>query len=467
MGKRKTISRVLSWLLTLAMVFTLVPSDLAFVTVNAEEVAAEAVSAEDATADVAKDAVEPETAEPDPATATTVTIHYQPDPSANWSKCYAQLAGGNGWTALTNYGFMKSGFGGVIAANTNNSGWYSFTVTLTDEEATAYATDGLNGLFNCGAWNSETVKTNQTGNFNVKYTAGGSNEFWLSGTKPAISETAPDGWTDGDVSEPTQEKITEYTNVKLYFVNSDNYATPVINAWSDVTVSAGANIAVKGWGGTYPQMLKDETTGYYYATLEAKTTGTITGLQIVDAETATTIQFTDDQIATLNDKKGTEPVSLYYAYGTIYDDPGKIVVPTIDEYGTATITVHYKNENDWAKVGSCFGEGDSWNAITGYEYCKSNAGALLEENSKNTGWYSYKFELPNANSTSVINGQFNDGSWVNKTDTYSIPITGSSVEVWITGTSPINVSTKKPSGWQDGAEVNAPIDPATLISVLR
>ena len=140
------------------------------------------------------------------------------------------------------------------------------------------------------------------------------------------------------------------------------------------------------------------------------------------------------------------------------------VVNNIKAAATSTdVTVHFKNENDWETVYAKFGAGDSWDVIEGLEYCKnSEFGGVLEENSQNEGWYSFRITKSD---TLTINGLFNNGSWggENQTGNFSIPITADTMEVWITNG--VTVSEEAPEGWVTGGTATAPINPADLSDV--
>lgn len=140
------------------------------------------------------------------------------------------------------------------------------------------------------------------------------------------------------------------------------------------------------------------------------------------------------------------------------------VVNNIKAAATSTdVTVHFKNENDWETVYAKFGAGDSWDVIEGLEYCKnSEFGGVLEENSQNEGWYSFRITKSD---TLTINGLFNNGSWggENQTGNFSIPITADTMEVWITNG--VTVSEEAPEGWVTGGTATAPINPADLSDI--
>lgn len=438
MRKQKWFSKVVCWIMAFVIMFTLVPANLSLVKAADE---------------------------------TIVTVHVKPDSTSNWEKVCGKLGGGNSWTKLKNYEFMQDGFGGIVSTNEKNAGWYSYKIVLDSEEANTYSADGLNGLFNCGAWGG----TNQSNNFNITYTVGSHTEVWytISGNTLARLKSAPDGWdSTAEVKEPTTETITEITNVKLYFLNSDKWGTPAVNSWSDVTTKAGDPVEIQGWnGGKAPQMLPDED-NWYYATLEAQKTGSIAGIQFVDAVTGTVQKLSDELLATVNSKKtakDADPISLYYAYGKIWESKEAVQAPAEPTVDSCTVTVHFNNGvNNWDKVATYFAKGTNWDAVSGYEYCKANYGGLLEENSNNPGWYSFKVTLNKPFDVTHI--KFNQGGWsaeTNQFDLTSDAITAEKMELWL---QPTEAGSKKnlqsidqPEGWVEGATIDKPIDPATLV----
>lgn len=444
MRKQKKFSKVACWILVFAMIMTLIP-------VNLFSVKAE--------------------------TATTVTVHVKPDASSNWTKVYAKLGGGSTWTKLKNYDFMQDGFGGIISANEKNEGWYSYKVTLDANDVSSYQTEGLKGLFNCGKWGG----SNQAGDVEINYTTGDNTEVWytISGSTLQRLDSAPEGW-DGsaEIKEPTKEAIAEYTNVKLYFLNSDNWETPAINAWDGVEITAGENVEISAWStpenpNMKPKMVQDGTSNWYYATLAAKTTGSITGVQIINANPTTVKVLSSDLLSTINSKKttdGTEPVSLYYAYDKIWTSKEEVQQPAEPAVDSCTVTVHFNNTvNNWEKVATYFAKGDSWDPVPGYEYCKANYGGLLAADSKNEGWYSFKFTIQKPFAQTHI--KFNAGNWdLGQTGQYDInvdDITAETMELWLqpteAGSGKALKKIEKPAGWVDNTAIDKPINPATLL----
>ena len=185
------------------------------------------------------------------------------------------------------------------------------------------------------------------------------------------------------------------------------------------------------------------------AVIEAETETEEAGLQDTEA-TETELQDTETETAAVEEEEASEEAENKAA-------------------ATSTnVTIHIKNENNWDKVYAKFGAGDSWDAIANYEYCKSTAfGGVVNANSKNTGWYSFKVVKSD---TLDINGLFNSGAWGTgkQTENFKVEITDDTMEVWITEdwtTKTVKVSSTAPSGWVAGETATAPVDPATLSSV--
>ena len=80
--------------------------------------------------------------------------------------------------------------------------------------------------------------------------------------------------------------------VKIYFEKPTDWKTPVINVWGEsAVIKGGENVAIPDWGGQEkPSLLKDGTNGLYYVEVQ---NSNWTGLNFVDAETATNFELND------------------------------------------------------------------------------------------------------------------------------------------------------------------------------
>ena len=258
----------------------------------------------------------------------------------------------------------------------------------------------------------------------------------------------------------------------VHFLDKDDWGYALVNYWqqSQITISdvSGTGDKPAGWGaGTLDKLVKeddaDEATGkdWFKVTFQ----GTITGFQILNSDGNIFAIEDQETISKLNALTDDTPTDVYLVDGVVYFDKEDIPVST----ATGTdLTVHFKNSKNWETVYGMFGYGNGWTAFEGYEYCKNDLGGIIEENSKNEGWYSFNVK---GNGTQVVNGLFNGGAWGDElqTNNYSIPIVEDGMEAWVTFTGEtgkdISVSYEKPQGWVDGATVGKPVNPASLSNI--
>lgn len=183
------------------------------------------------------------------------------------------------------------------------------------------------------------------------------------------------------------------------------------------------------------------------------------------ADTEKTAETEEDQDTETEEGEDTEAADSEAAENEAVDEETDVKAAT-----STDLTIHFKKVDGWTEVYTQVGSGDSWTAISGLEYCKNGMGGIVKENSKNSGWYSFKVTK---NDAETVNGLFNNGSWgtgTNQTENFSITITENTMEVWITtvtenGKITPGVSTTEPTGWVSGETVTAPVDPATLSNV--
>lgn len=153
------------------------------------------------------------------ATSTDLTIHF--NNSKNWETVYSKFGYGSNWTAFTGYEYCMNNMGGIIEANSENAGWYSFNVKGNGTEA-------VNGLFNCGEWNSDTNKENQTVNYSIPITED-EMEAWITfndvtGDAITVSYEKPEGWKDGATVEKPVDPAS-FSDIKSPVINDDGSVT--------------------------------------------------------------------------------------------------------------------------------------------------------------------------------------------------------------------------------------------------
>ena len=162
MGERRfsTKNRFVSFLLAIAMVLTLLP-------IGAVQAKAEG--------------------------SRQIIMHFKN--STNWEAVYTKIAEGNSWTAVDGYGYANSWPGAEVEEDSENEGWYSFTISTNSDEE-----------FNCIFNNKGNGKQTD----NIGFTENGSKvEKWVTGEKgeTVIEDQAPEGWKESTSSAPVKPVI--------------------------------------------------------------------------------------------------------------------------------------------------------------------------------------------------------------------------------------------------------------------
>lgn len=176
MGERRfsTKNRFVSFLLAIAMVLTLLP-------IGAVQAKAEG--------------------------SRQIIMHFKN--STNWEAVYTKIAEGKSWTAVDGYGYANSWPGAEVEEDSENEGWYSFTISTNSDEE-----------FHCIFNNKGNGKQTD----NIGFTENGSKvEKWVTGEKgeTVISEKKPEGWTESTSSAPVKSVI----KVQSPVVNEDRTVT--------------------------------------------------------------------------------------------------------------------------------------------------------------------------------------------------------------------------------------------------
>ena len=162
MGERRfsTKNRFVSFLLAIAMVLTLLP-------IGAVQAKAEG--------------------------SRQIIMHFRN--STNWEAVYTKIAEGKSWTAVDGYGYANSWPGAEVEEDSENEGWYSFTISTNSDEE-----------FHCIFNNKGNGKQTD----NIGFTENGSKvEKWVTGEQEetVIEDQAPEGWKESTSSAPVKPVI--------------------------------------------------------------------------------------------------------------------------------------------------------------------------------------------------------------------------------------------------------------------
>lgn len=162
MGERRfsTKNRFVSFLLAIAMVLTLLP-------IGAVQAKAEG--------------------------SRQIIMHFKN--STNWEAVYTKIAEGKSWTAVDGYGYANSWPGAEVEEDSENEGWYSFTISTNSDEE-------FHCIFNNNGKGKQTD--------NIGFTANGSKvENWVIGEQgeTVTSDQKPEGWKESTSSAPVKPVI--------------------------------------------------------------------------------------------------------------------------------------------------------------------------------------------------------------------------------------------------------------------
>lgn len=266
------------------------------------------------------------------------------------------------------------------------------------------------------------------------------------------------------------------STVNLYFKLPDNTQASDwgVNYWQNgslgITESGESKVVGGTWGTTQSKpSLKagDDGWGYITVTINSE----VDGLQFVqllgedaDSSSVPTVYSCWNAGLSTVENAYFDPTSQKW-----YEDAAfnKEITAPVSSVASTDLTVHFENSKNWSQVYGQVAAGGSWNPIEGLEYCKNGYGAVIQPNSKNSGWYSYRITKSDSE---AVKGLFNNGSWGqpdNQTANYSISITEETMEVWLTWDTDktdgsLIASETAPAGWISGATVSAPVNPADL-----
>ena len=215
------------------------------------------------------------------------------------------------------------------------------------------------------------------------------------------------------------------TAVTIHFLKPDTWANTIhAYAWT------GADLG--GWPGT-PVSENAEHAGWYDLVVEQEVPTGFSFIFNVGSDANKTADLATGEV--------TGDTELW-----VMD--GKVLTEAPQEWFgiyTYNISIHFKNEAAWETVNVKFGQGDSWDPISGYEDYKNNEfGVAMEEDSFNEGWYSLTVTV--TGNDSAINGLFNKGAWGegNQTGNWTTGTLTGDQDFWYTNGA---MTTTAPEGW--------------------
>ncbi len=367
------------------------------------------------------------------STTATVTVWFE-KPESWADTVYTKFGEGTSWNAISGHTVWGE-FGNEVTCVSGS--WYGYTIEVDPTEVTT-----IYGLFDDGAWGT----SDQTSNWNFDVNSEGDTTVWItvdaSTMTPTVSTTQPEDW-DTTLVAPALETdpvasyespiVNDDGSVTFYYQGD---ATTVIvsgsfNGWPSTSTTSGAVVMTEGSDNMWSATVSDLDPGKY------------------------------EYKFVVNDSDWiTDPANSEVSNGNS--------VFTIPDNTATTLTVHFNNTSSWSNVCAYVAAVDSsggWSAISGYSYCFAGAGAEIEEDAENSGWYAFQISVPaDVETVAVI---FTNGNWNGTGDgaqTGNEIITLStytkedgSMELWIDTTAGTEISDSIPTGCSSNTSVNAPI----------
>ncbi|MCF0187245.1 MAG: starch-binding protein, partial [Bacteroidaceae bacterium] len=117
-------------------------------------------------------------------------------------------------------------------------------------------------------------------------------------------------------------------------------------------------------------------------------------------------------------------------------------VPT---YTEQTVTVHYRNTDNWQTVNGFIKQGGAWDKLAGYDYNGEWPGEQMTADSVNAGYYTVTFTMP----VEELHVIFNNGSGA-QTENINITTKTQVSEYWVSGNG-TDLTTTAPDRWVESA----------------
>lgn len=232
----------------------------------------------------------------------TITMHFKP--ASQWDKVYTYIKQGVNWDTIPEYSYIGDWPGAEIEKDSQNDGWYSFTITMSKNE------------LHCKFTNNKGIETKNDVGFTPDKEI---TEKWVTMSSndqdAVVSDTKPSGWVDS-VSNPPVKPVVKGESPKL---NADKTVTFNLDATGDYKDETDVRLMGTVPGTNWDDGLQMEKKGDFFTV----TTGKLEpGIY---------------QYKFLIDKNGKKRWITDPANSEIKDGNSKLVVPGL-ESKTLTVT---------------------------------------------------------------------------------------------------------------------------------
>lgn len=309
---KETASKVMSWLLIMAMLVTLPVLPNSTVTAKA------------ATSEM------------------NITIHFD-NSNYKYATPALQYWGGSSTTSTT--------VTGATATDQAITGWSSTDVAqlLTKEEGTDSWSVTLKGDFTGFQFLDYSTPSNNTAGVGFVSTM----SQYTSDTPTNLYYLYKDGAYSWylDATGTNKMPVPEYTNLTLHFQNANSWTTPAVQYWQPASITATGEASegvITGWGGVLGHVMTADAGNSGFYTISLK--GTIDGMQFLDMADPNNNTGGSTYDKELTKFKGDTPTDVYYlnkdgAWGWYMDQAGtttlastKVVTESVTNNANGTTT---------------------------------------------------------------------------------------------------------------------------------
>lgn len=266
----------------------------------------------------------------------TITMHFKP--ASQWDKVYTYIKQGGSWDTIPEYSYIGEWPGAEIEKDSQNDGWYSFTITMSKNE------------LHCKFTNNKGIETKNDVGFTPDKEI---TEKWVTMSSndqdAVVSDTKPSGWVDS-VSNPPVKPVVKGESPKL---NADKTVTFNLDATGDYKDETDVRLMGTVPGTNWDDGLQMEKKGDFFTVTTGKLEPGIYQYKFLVDKNGKNSWITDPANSEIKDGNsklvvpGLESKTLTVTEGAALELPDKLNLYKAD--GTeeqVSVTYKLKDKND-------------------------------------------------------------------------------------------------------------------------
>lgn len=266
----------------------------------------------------------------------TITMHFKP--ASQWDKVYTYIKQGKNWDTIPEYSYIGDWPGAEIEKDSQNDGWYSFTIIMSKNE------------LHCKFTNNKGIETKNDVGFTPDKEI---TEKWVTMSSndqdAVVSDTKPSGWVDS-VSNPPVKPVVKGESPKL---NADKTVTFNLDATGDYKDETDVRLMGTVLGTNWDDGLQMEKKGDFFTVTTGKLEPGIYQYKFLIDKNGKNSWITDPANSEIKDGNsklvvpGLESKTLTVTEGAALELPDKLNLYKAD--GTeeqVSVTYKLKDKND-------------------------------------------------------------------------------------------------------------------------